>query len=206
MVILGREDIREVNPDPMAIRVFLKALELVGGPRKIIEYRNLTWIPSLLQASYAVVLVNEYGHTAERVAEELGLTVQTVRNMLRSDPALVREKLEDELKAKEIKVHTAGGLALWAYEEIKKGNDSVSFLESAFERVSDVLDIAWPVEVLRRLRGIQFPVYREDLGALLRGVRVEGKPVEDLLPHLPAQLHSPAELLKALKEAAGHAA
>ena len=90
MVILGREDIREVNPDPMAIRVFLKALELVGGPRKIIEYRNLTWIPSLLQASYAVVLVNEYGHTAERVAEELGLTVQTVRNMLRSDPALVR--------------------------------------------------------------------------------------------------------------------
>ncbi len=206
MVILGREDIREVNPEAMAIRVFLKALELAGGPRKIMEYRNLTWIPSLLQASFAVVLVHEHGYTMERVAEELGLTVQTVRNMLRADPALVREKLEDELKAREIKVHTAGGLALWAYEEIRRGNDSVSFLESAFERVSDVLDIAWPVEVLRRLKGIQFPVYRDDLGTLLKGIRVEGQPVETLLPRMPETLHSPAELLKALKEAAGHGA
>jgi len=206
MVILGREDLQETHPDSMAIRVFLKALELVGGPRKIMEYRNLTWVPRLLQASYAVVLANEYGYTAERVAKELGLTVQTVRNMLRSDPARVREKLEEELKAKEVKVHTAGGLARWAYDEIRKGNDSVSFLESAFERVLEVLDIAWPVEVLRRLRGIQFPVSREDLETLLRGIRVEGKPVEALFSRLPDPIHSPAELLKALKEVSSYAA
>jgi predicted transcriptional regulator len=52
MAILTPEDIREFDIDAMAIRVFLKSLELIGGPRKLIEYRNLTWIPSLMEASY----------------------------------------------------------------------------------------------------------------------------------------------------------
>ena len=54
MVILGKDKIKEIDADTLAMRVFLKSLELIGGPLKIIEYRNLTWIPSLIKASYAV--------------------------------------------------------------------------------------------------------------------------------------------------------
>jgi predicted transcriptional regulator len=43
----------EVTPQPpdidqRALRVFLKAIELVGGPRQLVELRRLTWLPSLM--------------------------------------------------------------------------------------------------------------------------------------------------------------
>lgn len=201
MVILGKEEIREINVDAVALRVFLKALELIGGPQKVIEYRNLTWIPSLLQASYAVVLSKELLKTSDEIAETLGLTRQTVQNMLRADPQLVKEKLSDELKMKEIKVHTAGGLAQWAYEEIKAGNDSISFLESVFEQVSDFFDINWPVEVLKRVRGRKFPLSKDEILGLLGNMKIEGKPIEELRERLPNTVKNPSELLHILKEA-----
>jgi Predicted transcriptional regulators len=109
MAILTPEEIREFDIDAMAIRVFIKSLELIGGPRKLIEYRNLTWIPSLMEASYAVVLQDMANKTEAEIAEFLGSTRQTVRNMLRAEPELVLKKLEGELEEKTPRAHTAGG-------------------------------------------------------------------------------------------------
>ncbi len=54
---------------------------MVGGPRKIAEFRTLTWNSSLIKASYAVILSNS-GKTAEEIARELGLTKATVTKSL----------------------------------------------------------------------------------------------------------------------------
>ncbi len=129
MPILGSEMIQAVNPDPLAVRVFLKALDLMGGPRQVIAYRNLTWLPSLLEAAYIIVLAREYERTSSEIAAMLGITEQTVRNVLRSDPAQVKARLEEEVRGQEPRVHVAGALAKWAYEEIKAGRDKVSFLD-----------------------------------------------------------------------------
>ncbi len=202
MVILGQEDIQEVYPDPLAIRVFLKALELAGGPRRIIHLRNLTWIPSLLEAAYTVVLNAEYNWPASRIAEELGVTEQTVRNILRADVEATKSRLAEELQGREMKVHVAGGLAKWAYQEIRQGNESVHFLEAVFQDVWEILELAWPVEVLRRIRGVKFPLSRERVAELLKGLDIEGKPATEVVAHLPETVANPAELLKELKRAA----
>jgi probable regulatory domain-containing protein len=201
-MVMVQDEIREVTPDALAMRIFLKALELAGGPQKLIEYRNLTWIPSLLQAAYAIVMSNEFNKTAEEIAETLGVSTQTIRNILHASPEKVKEKLAAELDSREVKVHTAAGLAQWAYQEIQAGNESVHFLESTFQQVSDLLDIAWPLEVLVRLRGKKFPISRQELSDLLKGIQVEGKPVEELINQLPETVNSPAQLLKSLKQSA----
>ncbi len=199
MVVVNQE-IREVTADALAMRIFLKALELAGGPQKLIEYRNLTWIPSLLQAAYAIVLSREFNKTADEIAQTLGVSTQTVRNILHASAEKVQEKLSAELNAREVKVHTAAGLAQWAYQEIQAGNESVHFLESTFQQVSDLLDIAWPLEVLRRLRGKKFPLQREELRDLLNDVVIEGKRFEELADKLPESISSPAHLLKQLRQ------
>lgn len=42
--------------DFMAERVFNESIKILGGLKKLIEYRNLAWLPSLAEASYTVVL------------------------------------------------------------------------------------------------------------------------------------------------------
>ena len=199
MVIVNQE-IRQETADAKAMRIFLKALELAGGPQKLIEYRNLTWIPSLLQAAYAIVLSREFNRSAEEIARTLGVSTQTIRNILHASPEKVREKLASELENREVKVHTAAGLAQWAYQEIQAGNESIHFLESTFQQVSDLLDLAWPLEVLRRIRGQRFPLRREELGSLLSDVVIEGKRFPELAPKLPETITSPSQLLKYLKQ------
>ncbi|NPA90254.1 MAG: helix-turn-helix domain-containing protein [Chloroflexi bacterium] len=202
MADLGVNGNGEAYPDPLAIRVFLKALELAGGPRKIIHYRNLTWISSLLEASYVVVLREEHGLSYAKIARELGISEQTVRNIVRADVEATKAKLSEELQHKDMKVHVAGGLAKWAYEEIKAGNESVHFLEAVFQDVFEILEVAWPIEVLRRIRGSKFPLHRDDIAALLKGLEIEGKPASQVVPKLPERVANPAELLKELKRAA----
>ena len=91
----------EVDIDAKAMRIFLKSIEILGGPRKLIEHRNLTWLPSLMSASYAVVYAYDKHYTAEKIAEILGLTKQTVQNILRADPEAVKTKLEEIIKEEE---------------------------------------------------------------------------------------------------------
>lgn len=118
--------IKKVDIDKLAMEVFLKSLEIAGGPRKLIELRNLTWVPSLLAASYAIVLYEEEKKTSEEIASFLGIGKQSVRNMLRADVDAVRRRLEEGFNEEEkIGTHIAGGLARLAYEEIKSKNNII---------------------------------------------------------------------------------
>ncbi len=121
MPVLSPEVIQKTDVDTMALRVFLKALDLLGGPRKLVEYRHLTWLPSLMAAAYVVVLTQAAAKTEDEVAAFLGLARTSVRNIRRADPARVQAKLSQELKqAKTLRAHVAGALARWAYEEVQK--------------------------------------------------------------------------------------
>ncbi|RKZ20685.1 regulatory domain protein [bacterium] len=119
MPILSEKDIKKEDYDKIALDVFLKALEIIGGPRKLIELRNLTWITSLMESAYAVVLHELANKTEDEIAEFLGITKQTVRNILRADTETVMKRLEGELREKTAKAHVAGGLAKLAFKEIK---------------------------------------------------------------------------------------
>ena len=120
MPVLQPQEIQAADVDTMALQVFLKALELIGGPRRLVEYRNLTWLPSLMAAAYTVVLSNEAYKTEDEIAAFLGLTRNTVRNIRRADPELVRQKLKGEMSRKNLRAHMAGALAQWAYQEVKR--------------------------------------------------------------------------------------
>ena len=169
MAILTPQEIREFDIDAMAIRVFLKSLELIGGPRKLIEYRNLTWIPSLMEASYAVVLQDMANKTEAEIAEFLGSTRQTVRNMMRAEPELVLKKLEGELEEKTPRAHTAGGLAKLAYKEIKEGRENLTMFLHLLQVASESLGVFWPVEILKRMKGADFPLEKDELFERLKG-------------------------------------
>ncbi|NPA15272.1 MAG: bacterio-opsin activator [Deferribacteres bacterium] len=199
MVILGADEIKEVDVDSLAIRVFLKALEILGGPRKLIEYRNLTWVPSLIQASYAVVLARELMKTEDEIAAFLGLTRQTVRNILRADEELVLKKLEGELKEKTPRAHTAGGLAKLAYKEILEGRDNLDLIVSILTPAGEALDITWPVEVLKKIKGLKFPLNREEVEERLSKIKIEGIDGKVIAERLEYPIKNPAELLKKIK-------
>jgi probable regulatory domain-containing protein len=200
MAILTPEEIREFDIDAMAIRVFLKSLELIGGPRKLIEYRNLTWIPSLMEASYAVVLRDMANKTEAEIAEFLGSTRQTVRNMLRAEPELVLKKLEGELEEKTPRAHTAGGLAKLAYKEIKEGRENLTMFLHLLQVASESLGVFWPVEILRRMKGADFPLGKEELLERLKGLKVKEKNIEEILEKLSYPVKSPADLLAQIRE------
>ncbi len=200
MAMLTPEEIREFDIDAMAIRVFLKSLELIGGPRKLIEYRNLTWIPSLMEASYAVVLQDMANKTEAEIAEFLGSTRQTVRNMLRAEPELVLKKLEGELEEKTPRAHTAGGLAKLAYKEIKEGRENLTMFLHLLQVASESLGVFWPVEILRRMKGADFPLGKEELLERLKGLKVKEKNIEEILEKLSYPVKSPADLLAQIRE------
>ncbi len=200
MAILTPEEIREFDIDAMAIRVFLKSLELIGGPRKLIEYRNLTWIPSLMEASYAVVLRDMANKTEAEIAEFLGLTRQTVRNMLRAEPELVLKKLEGELEEKTPRAHTEGGLAKLAYKEIKEGRENLTMFLHILQVASESLGVFWPVEIMRRIKGADFPLGKEELLERLKGLKVKEKNIEEILEKLSYPVKSPADPLAQIRE------
>ncbi|HOJ92383.1 MAG TPA: regulatory domain protein [Dictyoglomaceae bacterium] len=125
MTILNENEIplQEEELDNIVMKTFLKTLEILGGPRKLILYRNLTWVPSLIEACYAIVLKDKYLKTEEEIAAFLGITRQSVRNILNANSDVVLDTLEDEMKKKEIRSHVAGGLAKLAYKKVKEELD-----------------------------------------------------------------------------------
>jgi len=189
--------------DLTALRMFFKALELLGGPRKLIEYRNLTWLPSLMEACYAIVLYNDYMKSDTQIAEFLGLTRNTVTQILRADPELFRAKMEGQLDEK-VKTHTAGALAKIAYEEIKQGRDNIQFMNFFMEKALEAVGYTWPIEVLVRIKGVQFPAEKAVLTEKLSGLEIKGVPAAELLERIPTDqypVNSPAQLLHDLRVA-----
>jgi len=203
MVILSQEEIKEKNLDALAFRIFLKSLEILGGPRKLIEYRNLTWLPSLMASSYTLVLFYEASKTEEEIADFLGITKNTVKNILRANPEVVKKRLEDEIKGGKSRVHIAGAIAKLAYEEIKEGRDYLEvfaqYLKDLFQK-SEIFEAQWPVEVLLKIKGTDFPIKSFSiLKKKLKGITIEGKKIEEIIKNLKYPIQNPAHLLHEIK-------
>ncbi len=197
----------EEDYEMLATRVFLKTLDIIGGLRKLVEYRTLTWLPSLARSAMVVVLREEFYRTDEEIAEEVGLTKQTVKNILRADPEAAMRKLQamEELTDEERRtapVHLAGGLAKRAYELIKHRGEEPQIALLYTSHAARALDIPWAYAVLKALKGTDFPVVSaEVLRERLSGIKIKDKPVEEILPNLPYPISNPADLLKKMKEA-----
>ena len=199
-IVIDPKGIKEFDVDSMAIRTFLKALELLGGPRKLIEYRNLTWIVSLMEASYVIVMAEEAFKTEDDIAQFLGISRATVRNILRAEPELVLKRIEGELQEKSPKTHIAGGLAKLAYQEIKQGRDALVFFSAALKEGAAILGVGWPAEVLARIKGLKWPAEPEEVAERLRGLIVSGKELSSLVAEEPSPIGHPKDLLKLLSQ------
>ncbi len=183
--------------DEMAKRVFLESIEVLGGLKKLVEYRNLTWLPTLAEASYVVILRNEGMKTYSEIAKELGITEQTVRNIITANKEKVMEYLRGEID--ELREHTAGGIAKIAYERLKKEERLGERIEIG-QREAEVLDIDWAVHVLARIKGLEFPVNKEELISRLSNLLIKGKRAEEILESMEYPIKNPADLLHKLKE------
>jgi len=194
--------------EQLVTRVFFRAIDLLGGLSKLTEFRTLTWLPSLARAAYVVVLREEYLRTEEEIAQKVGLTKNTVRSILRADPTLAMEKVQklEELakeELKEMKVHTAGGIAKLAYKMVKEGNEAEilsHFCTVVAEEVARALDIPWAYAVLKHLRGLKFPIQDSQvLKERLKGVKIKTHPAEEVVDRLPYPIKTPAVLLHEIK-------
>lgn len=198
-VITGPVDENRIHE--MARAVFEESIALLGGLPKLVEYRNLTWLPSLAEAAYVIVLSEEGKMTHKEIAAKLGLTDQTVANILRADPELMEKFLRGEMELKEVETHKAGAIAKVAYQRLKSRGFEAGATYLDVESAK-VLEILWAFNVLSHLKGVHFPADKETLKERLAGLKVKGRPIEELLEKIPSPVKSPAELLHKLKEAA----
>ncbi len=88
--MVKESEVIEVNIEARVQKLFLNAIELLGGLKQLCDYRSLTWLPALARAAYAVVLKEEYNKTDDEIAQEVGLSKQSVRKILQSNPELVK--------------------------------------------------------------------------------------------------------------------
>jgi probable regulatory domain-containing protein len=201
----------KVNPESLVLRILLKSIELLGGLKQLAEYRTLTWLPSLARAAYAIVLKEEYNKIEDEIAEQVGLTRQTVRNILRADPELALKKIEKmkELvseEGKEMQVHTAGGIVKLAYKLIKEGQEEsqlfVEFSSQILESISE--EVPWAYRVLKAIkeRGLNFPVENaQELKDKFAGLKIKDKDIHEIAEEIDYPVNNPAILLKKIKQA-----
>jgi len=189
------------NVDKMAEKVFLESIKILGGLKKLVEYRNLTWLPSLAEAAYVVVLKNEAFKTYSEIAKELGITETTVKNIATADEEEVKKYIEGELEERP-KEHIAGGIAKLAYRKLKEEKKLDEGEVEIYHDEIEALGIDWAIHVLARIRGVHFPVNKEDLVEKLKGIIVKGKNIEEILEKIEYPVKSPAELLHKIRVAA----
>ncbi len=210
MVIeLTAPPMNEHDLEHLVSRVFFKSLDLLGGLHKLAEYRTLTWLPSLARASFVIVLREEYLKTEEEIAEIVGLTRNTVRNILRADPQMALYKIQhmDELtkeEKKQLRVHTAGGIAKLAYKMVKEGEEAQVLLEFCREmsaKAVQVCEAPWAYTVLKHSKGVKYPIKDPaDLKEKLAGITIKGLPAEEVVEGLSYPIKNPAQLLHEIKE------
>jgi len=188
--------VRDIDIDTMAEQVFQESINILGGLRKLIEYRNLTWLPSLAEAAYAVVMKEELMKTHKEIAFDLGLAPQTVQNILRADAKEVERFIKGEIE--KVDEHKAGGIAKLAYERVKR-EKRITLKEGELE----VLGVDWAIRVLMRLRGMDFPIKKEQLCDRIGEIVIKGKPFKTIVDEMKPLLSSPAEVLKEIKRIVG---
>jgi predicted transcriptional regulator len=105
------------------------------------------------------------------------------------------EKLLEQVEAKEF--HTPAEVLHYLAEAARE-------LEQRGEASgAGRVGISWAAEVLKKLKGTDFPVGKKELKEKLKGVYWRGIPIEVLLDHMEKEeLETPAELLHCLAEAA----
>jgi len=180
--------ISTADVDHLAERVFQECINMLGGLRRLTCYRNLTWLPSLAEAAYAVVLKGELFKTNREIAKELGISEQTVKNILQADEKEVERFIMGEVE--KVDEHKAGGIA-----RVKK--EKGIFIK---EEELDVLGIAWALIVLVRLKGADFPLGKEELKTRLKGTTIKGVPAEEIIEKMKFPVKSPAEVLRQIRE------
>ena len=202
-------EINNYDLDHLVGRVFFKAIDLLGGLSNLAEYRTLTWLPSLARASFAIVLRQEYLKTEEEIAEIVGITKNTVRNILRADPNAALYKIQhiDELTKEEkqqLRVHTAGGIAKLAYRLVKEGNEAQILLEFCRDMTAKAVqtcDAPWAYLVLKNIKGVRYPVENPDvLKERLGHLSIKGIDGTEVVKNLSYPIKNPAELLHEIKE------
>lgn len=115
-------DVKVPSAEELSMKVFNKAIEILGGPKKVIMYKKLTWVASLFESALVIVLKEVFNKTTDEIAQELGIATTTVRNILKAEPDKALEHLEKRIQEEttdEENVHIAGGLAKKAFEEVK---------------------------------------------------------------------------------------
>ncbi len=186
------------NVDKIVERVFQESIKILGGLKKLITYRNLTWLPSLAEAAYVVVLKNEVLKTYSEIAKELGITEQTVKNIATADEEEVKKYLEGEIE--KVDEHKAGGIAKLAYRKLKEEGKLEGEEVEIYHDEIEALGIDWAIHVLARIRGLDFPVDKDALLERLKGLIARGKPIEEILEKIEYPVKNPAELLHKIKE------
>ena len=193
----------------LAERVFFKSIDLLGGLNKLAEYRTLTWLPSIARASFAIVLKEEFLKTEDEIAKYIGLTRNTIRQILRADPNMALYKIEhiDELtteEKKQLKVHTAGGIAKLAYKYIKAGEDSQTVMEYCRQISQEAVaqcDTPWAYLVLKNIKGTHYPITdTKTLEEKIGHLEIKGIKADEIIPNLHYPIKNPAVLLKEIKE------
>ncbi len=193
----------------LAERVFFKSIDLVGGLEKLAEYKNLTWLPSLARAAFVIVLKEEYLKTEDEIAKFIGLSRNTVRQILRADPNLAIYKIKhieelNEEEKKQLKVHTAGGIAKLAYKLVKSGEDSSTLMEycrAMAENIVKECDTPWSYLVLKNIKGVNYPITSpNEIIQRFEYLTIKGVKATEIIKRLKYPIKNPAELLKEIKD------
>jgi probable regulatory domain-containing protein len=181
------------------LRVFLKVIDLVGGPKALAEKKRLTWAGSLMTAAYVVVLAQEALKGEEAIARELGLSSAAVRQILRADPDAALKRVSEMGEGEAIRTHIAGGLAKAAYRLIRQGQEEPRVLRFFLERFVEVMGIPWAVLTLKAVKGLDFPADKAALLERLKGLKIQDIPAEELLDRLEYPVQNPADLLHQIR-------
>lgn len=212
IVLSGNEiSIDEEGIERLVERVFFKSIDLLGGMKKLAKYRTLTWLPSLSRAAFAVVLREEYLKTEDEIAEYIGLTKTTVRNILRADSNAAMYKIEhmdelDESEKRELKIHIGGGVAKLAYKLVKDGQDAQTILEFCHQMTGEAIkavncESPWAYLVLKHTKGIGYPIMSSKvLSNRLKDIQIKGIDGEEVANGLFYPIKTPAKLLHEIKE------